>query len=410
MLEDEAMSARRGLLVFGVCGLLIVALAGGAAGDATVLAVSKGEMPADTNADPQMALEEKQELGGSALKVVFTDKDSTIGETHLKLANWSGFKAIKFDAFNPSQNVVSLSLCIRHKGTTGYPTRCDTAIMLKPGKSSLEFPLADMANVDGSRPDFSFVKHWYIACGAPGTTVYFGDLSLAGEGAAAPTPAAAPSVAPAAPAVAAAPAQAIRITGKIGDTPVDLTITGVTITMAAGGGAAVPAPTPGATAPAAPAPAPAPGAGAKATLLGISKGAMPNDTNEDPKLALDDKAELGGVCLKVTFAKGSSFGMSRAGLKDWRGYANLKFAALNPANAPVTVELTIKHEGTKNFGTRVDKQIVLAPGKNDISVPIAGIANNDGSAADLSSVRHWYIACNSEATVFFGDFVLEGGK
>jgi hypothetical protein len=102
--------------------------------------------------------------------------------------------------------------------------------------------------------------------------------------------------------------------------------------------------------------------------------------------------------------------MSRAGLKDWRGYASLKFAALNPANAPVTIELTIKHEGSKTFDKRVDKQIVLAPGKNDISVPIAGIANNDGSAADLSSVRHWYIACNSEATVFFGDFVLEGGK
>jgi len=379
----------------GVFILAVGLAANGEAATATLLAPSKGQMPNDTNADPQIALDEKAELGGACLKVVFTQQDSAFGETRPKVTDWSGFKSIKFSAFNPSQNVISLSLCIRHKGTTGYPTRADVAFMLKPGKNSLEFPLADLANVDGSRPDLTFVKQWYVPCGTAGTTVYFGDFLLEGEGAAA---------APAAPAAAAAPAAQggpIRITGKIGDMAVDLTISGI---------GAAPAPATGAAPAPAGAPAPAAAAGAKVTLLGVSKGAMPNDTNEDPKVALDDKPELGGVCLKVAFAKGSSFGASRTGLKDWRGYADLKFTALNPTNAPVTIEFTIKHEGSKTFDKRVDKQVVLAPGKNEISIPVAGIANNDGSAADLSAVRQWYIACNSEATVFFGDFVLEGGK
>ena len=385
---------------FGLCAAAIALFAGEAtAGSAVLLAPSKGQMPNDTNADPQLALEEKAELGGSALKVVFA-QGSAFGETKPKVVDWTPFRTLKFDAFNPTDKPLSLSLCIRHKGTTGYQTRADSSLMLKPGKNSIAIALGDLANVDGSRPDLSGVKHWYVACEAANTTVFFGDFTLEGEGAAAPaaTPTAGQPAAPA-PAASGGP---IRITGKVGDMAVDLTVTGL---------GAAPAAAPAAPATGQPAaPAPAPAAGAKATLLGISKGSMPNDTNADPQMALDDKAELGGVCLKVTFAKGASFGMSKAGLKDWRGYSSLKFAALNPAKTPVTVEFTIKHEGTKNFGTRVDKELVLAPGKNDIAVPIAGIANNDGSAADLSGIRQWYIACNSEATVFFGDFILEGGK
>jgi len=197
---------------------------------------------------------------------------------------------------------------------------------------------------------------------------------------------------------AAPPAQdgAIRITGKVGNLDVDLTITGLTMS----GIVAAPAPSQPAAA----------AAGAQAALLAISKGSMPNDTNGDPQVALDDKAELGGVCLKVTFGQDASFGMSRAGLKDWRGYATLKFTALNPAKTPLTVGFTIKHEGSKSFDKRVDKEIVLAPGKNEVAIPLTGIANNDGSATDLSAVRQWYVSCNAAATVFFGDFVLEGAK
>ena len=394
------MSARKGLAVAGLCVLAVGLLAGTAsAGRAMLLNVRGGQMPGDTNEDPQVSLEEKAELGGNALKVVFA-QGSSFGDTRPKVTNWTGFKAIRFDALNPSQEVLSATLTLKHKGTTSFPTRVDVPLMLKPGKNAFEFALADLANVDGSRPDLSFVKHWYVSCDTAGATAWFGDFTLEGAGAAA----AAPAAAPAAGAPSVAPPRVIRVTGKIGDMAVDLTITGLDIggLIAAGG-----------TAPAQPpagAPAPAPAAGAKATLLAISKGSMPNDTNEDPQVALDDKPELGGVCLKVTFTKGSSFGMSRAGLKDWRGYATLRFTAFNPANAPLTVSFTIKHGGSKSFGTRVDKEIVLAPGKNEISIPIGGAANNDGSAADLASVRQWYIACEAEATVFFGDFVLEGGK
>ncbi len=373
-----------------VCVLTVVAASNALTASATLLGVSKGQMPNDTTADPQVSLAEQAELGGPALKVVFA-QGSAFGETKPKVVDWTAFRTLKFDAFNPSKDIVSLTFCIRHKGTTGYPTRADSALMLKPGKNSIAIALGDVANVDGSRPDFSQVRHWYVACEAANTTVLFGDFTLEGEGAAAP------AAAPAAQAPAASGGQ-VRITGKVGDMAVDLTVTGL------GPGAAPVAP------PAAQAATPAPAAGAKATLLGVSKGSMPNDTNGDPQVALDDKAELGGVCLKVTFTKEASFGMSRAGLKDWRGYTALRFAALNPAKTPITVGFTIKHEGSKSFGTRVDKEIVLAPGKNDIAVPIAGAANNDGSAPDLASIRQWYVSCNSEATVFFGDFTLEGGQ
>jgi len=390
------------VVVLGCCVAWAIALGGRAlGGEATLLGVRQGQMPNDTSGDCQVSLEEKAELGGIALKAVFA-AGSSFGETRPKLTDWSGFESLKFDAFNPSKDILAAGLTIKHRGTKDYPTRVDVPLMLKPGKNSLDVRLADMANVDGSRPDLSFVKHWYLACNTAGAMAYFGDFSLAGAGAA-PAPAAA---VPAAPSVAAgAPAQVIRITGRIGNTPVDLTITGLHIAgLTVAGGAAPAAPA------AAPAPAPAPVAGAAATLLAVSKGTLPNDTNGDAKLDLAENAELGGVCLKVALGADSSFGMSRAGMKDWRGYARLKFAAVNPGKTPVSINFVIKHAGSKSFDTRVDKVLTLAPGKNELTVSLGGIANNDGSAADLSSVRQWYVSADAQVTLLVGDFVLEGGK
>jgi len=387
------------------CCVLVGLLASGnaLAGGATLLGVRQGQMPNDTGGDTKLSLEEQAELGGISLKAVYSE-GSSFGETRPKITDWTGFTSLRFDAFNPSKDIVSLELTIKHKGTKDYPTRVDVPLMLKPGKNAIDLPLANMANVDGSRPDLSFVKHWYIACNTAGTTVFFGDFSLTGQGAAAPAPAATPAAPAAAPA-AAAPGGVIRITGKIGDIPVDLTITGLTISGPGVAGGAAPA-----TAPAAPAAAPAPAAGPKATLLAISTGKMPNDTSGDTQLSLAENADLGGVCLKTTFAAGSSFGMSRAGLKDWTGYAALTFTAVNPAKVPAALTFVVKHAGSKSFDKRVDKAITLAPGKNAISVPLRGIANNDGSAPDLTSVRHWYIASDEPVTVLFGDFILEGGR
>lgn len=367
----------------GIAVALFLSRAAGG-GSAELLAPSKGQMPNDTDGGAVMALEEKAELGGNALKVAFA-QGSSVGETKPKVTDWTPFRSLRFEVLNPTDKPVSLTLCVRHKGTTGYQSRADTPLLLKPGKNSIGLLLREMANVDGSRPDLSLVRHWYLTCDAGETTVYFGDFTLAGEaGATAP--------APATPPAAHAAGGQVRITGKVGDMVVDLTVTGL-------GGAP-------AAAPATPAPAPA-AAGARTPLLAVSKGSLPNDTTANPKVSLEESAELGGACLKVEFAKGSSFGMSRAGLTDWRGYATLRFSAFNPASTPLAIQLTIKHGGSKSYGTRVDKELVLAPGRNDLAVPIAGAANNDGSAPDLSSIRQWYITCNSEATALFGDFALE---
>jgi len=404
----------KALLLLLAC--VFAATAFGAEKKAALLAISKGAMPDHTTDDPKLAIEEKPELGGPALKVTF-GKGSAFGRKQANYSDWTSFRAIAFEAFNPATEILPLALCLRHRGTrTGamaYPTRADVIFMLQPGKNSLEFGLADLANVNGSRPDLEYVTQWYITCAKDGATAYFGDFWLLGEGG--PAPAWAPATPPG-PAVAAAgtlvpagPSQPIRITGKIGDTPVDLTITGLQVIIGQGGGSA-PAPQPAAPPNAATPAAPAPTAGAKAALLAVSKGSMPGDTNADPKISLDEVKELGGVALKVTFGKDASFGDSHPKIADWHGFANLTFTAINPSQNPVPITVTIKHKGTRSFATRVDRDLVLAPGKNDVAVPLAGLASNDGTAADLSQVKHWYVASNSEATILFGDFCLEGPK
>jgi hypothetical protein len=79
---------------------------------------------------------------------------------------------------------------------------------------------------------------------------------------------------------------------------------------------------------------------------------MPDSVPPGTKVSLDEKPELGGVCMKAVFEKDVWFGDTRP--RDW-----------------------------------------------------SGIANNDGSAADLSLVRILTVSCGADSTVLFGDFILE---
>jgi len=359
---------------------LFVCLVGSEAAERKVplIEVSKGAIPDDIPDGTKAALEDKPELGGTALKVTF-GKDGWIAQMGPKPGDWTGFSALRFDTLNPSDQPLSLEMTVKHKGTTDYATRADVAVVLKPGKQTVEVRLPDLSNNDRSRPDLSLVKMLTIACGVEGATAYFGDICLIGE-----------EAPPAAP--AAQQAGAIRITGTI-----DLTITGLDLSKLKIEPAGKPEP-------------PAPAARkAKATLLGISQGTMPRDV-ANVKLALVEDNDIGGIALKATFPKESWIGDSRPAIRDWRSFAALKFTAVNPSTMPVQLALTIKHQGTKDYDTRIDKDIVLAPGKNNVAVPLAGIANNNGSAPDLSGVNIWTISAGNEATVLFGDFILEADK
>ena len=349
---------------------------------AMILEVSKGVMPDSVPEGVKASLDEKQELGGVCLKVVL-DKATWFADCRAK--DWSRFSKLKFDVLNPAQQDAKLNVTLKHKGSTTYDNRVDVPLVAKPGKSTCEVDLANVKNNNGTAPDLSQVKIWSLD-GPAGSTLYFGDLYLEGEAGAAAAPAAG----------APAPGQGVRITGTV-----DVIITGlgdvkVTIVPKEAGAAAAPA------APAAPQPA----AGKKAILWGFTKGELPRDS-ANVKASLAEDAKLGGVCLKAQFAKDSFFADWGMKIKDWRPFATLKFTAVNPGDKPVSLALTIKHKGTQGYDTRVDRSFAVAPGKNDLEVQLTGIASNDGTAADLSAVNMLTIACGEEATILFGDFILE---
>jgi len=348
---------------------------------AFVLEVSKGVMPDSVPEGVKASLDEKAELGGVCLKVVL-DKATWFADCRAK--DWSRFSKLKFEVLNPAQQDAKLNVTLKHKGSTTYDDRVDVPLVAKPGKSTCEVDLASVKNNNGTPPELSQVKIWSVD-GPAGATLYFGDFYLEGEAGAA--------AAPAAPAPAV-PGQGIRITGTIDVVITGLGDTKITIVPREGGAAAAP--------PAAPQPA----AGKKAVLWGFTKGELPRDS-ANVKSSLAEDARLGGVCLEAQFAKDSFFADWALRIKDWRPFATLKFAAVNPSDKPVALALTIKHKGTAGYDTRVDRSFALAPGKNELEVALTGIANNDGAAADLSAVNMLTIACGEEATILFGDFILE---
>jgi len=368
--------------IHAVAVLCLLACVGQAAGrKALLLAVSQGVLPNSGPEGTKCSLAEREELGGVCLKVVFQD-DTWFAE--MRPRDWSPFSTLAFDVVNPAKTPVNLNLTIKYKGAVDYDTRVDKRVPLKPGKNACTIGLLDLTNNNGTRPDLSLVNIWSVD-GPKGATLFFGDFRLE-SGAAAPPPKAPtpPATAPAAP-----PAQGIRIRGTF-----DITITGLDSLKIAAAPAEAPEP--------APAPAPA----RKALLIPFSKGTMPTDV-ANAQLSLVEDPRLGGIALKATFPKDAWFADSDLKPKDWREFTSLTFVALNPGNQPVGMDITIKHKGTRDYDTRADKTFALAPGKNPISIPLTGLANNDGSRADLSQVNILTVSCGAEATILFGDFTLE---
>ena len=145
------------------------------------------------------------------------------------------------------------------------------------------------------------------------------------------------------------------------------------------------------------------------TLLTPSQGQRPNDSNGNVRISLVDETGFEGGCLKVDFVDAGSIGQSRPPIIDWRSHNSLDFDVANRQTSPIVLSLTIKHKGSSDFATRVDRSLTIKPGKQRISVALKALKNNNGSIPDLSAVRHWYISCSQKrATIYLGDFVLVG--
>lgn len=132
---------------------------------------------------------------------------------------------------------------------------------------------------------------------------------------------------------------------------------------------------------------------------------VPNDTTGPVELAWIDQAG-GTKALRVAFTDAGSFGETRPKTKDWSKQREIIIEALNPSNTPVTLTLTIRHGGSKNFDTRIDVPVELASGRKTKTLAIADLKNNDGSAPDLTGVSHWYFTGPKGATIYLIDLSL----
>lgn len=199
-----------------------VAQAPASGSSAPLLAVSKGQIPNDTGSDglTKMTIEKSADLGGDALKVVFSKGDS-FGDRQSKVKNWKPFAHVRFNVMNSTNGNVGLAFNVNHRRTTSYQTRAVHAITLKPGKNEVLIGLDELVNVNGSAPDLANVVKWYISIDpeqAP--TLYFGDILLEGA-----EPAAGNTTAGGGTLPLLVPGGGLRVQGTIGNQKVDLTIT-----------------------------------------------------------------------------------------------------------------------------------------------------------------------------------------
>jgi hypothetical protein len=177
---------------------------------AALLRPSLEELPNDTGSEQtKLSIEDRPELGGKCLKVLFAGADS-FGQTHVKVKDWKPFLTIQFDMFNPGKTDVRMALNVKHKRSTNYQTRIEVPFLAKPGKTSIKFNLDEMVNVNGSAADLSLVTHWFILTQDEKTPfLYFSDIWLVPAGGTVPPPGVAQS-GPSKP-VATDPARLARI-------------------------------------------------------------------------------------------------------------------------------------------------------------------------------------------------------
>ncbi len=151
-------------------------------------------------------------------------------------------------------------------------------------------------------------------------------------------------------------------------------------------------------------------------LLNVSTGQLPNDTalENQSKLTIETgPRNFSEQTLKVIFADGDSFGVSRgASERNWQSFAAVEFTAFNPSTKDVQLTFAARHRGTTGFQTRVDVPVMLEPGRNAVRLSIDEMVNVDGSSPDLSDIVHWYLANPSgqTPTLYFSDFWLVGGE
>ncbi|MSU76969.1 MAG: hypothetical protein EXS16_02625 [Gemmataceae bacterium] len=141
-------------------------------------------------------------------------------------------------------------------------------------------------------------------------------------------------------------------------------------------------------------------------LLNAVADQQPNDTGS-PKTTFTkiNDAQFGTV---FNVALADSIGQSKPIVKNWAGFSTLVLQLGKHDMGNLALKLNVKHAQTKNYATRIDIPVTVKPGRNEIRLTLADLENANGSAPDLSDIKHWYLATNQPVTLFLGDVWLEG--
>src|ERR1051326_6136487 len=186
---------------------------------AILLNVSKDQLPNDIGSDDKttpVIVDDFKDMPGKVLKVAYAKGDS-FGVKGGGVKNCKRYATLRMDVFNPSKDTITLELNVEHARTTSFQTRATMPFKLKPGKNEVKLGIDEMVNTNGSAPDMTNVRRFYLAdMEGKAPTLYFSDIWL--EGGEATT---APPIVPGGP----PPLVGYKIQGKIGDMTVDLTIT-----------------------------------------------------------------------------------------------------------------------------------------------------------------------------------------
>ena len=365
--------------------LLATTVAGAEAKKMLLLNVGGGEMPGDAIAKVALSEEHPQKEGGVTLKATFAG--ASFGQSHKR--DWSGYRFMKFYAFNAGDRPAGVYLATRDKDTTGWDTRGDLSFTLKPGANDVSIDLGTLKRNQNPKPmDLSSLTSWYFASDAK-EPIYFGDIWLEGEGGAAQAEGAPVRL------EGTAQGKKIILEGKI-----RLELDVVKIEGIAEAREGEPKPPPA---------APAAQGGERKMLLDTNAGELSQDHSAACALSEDHAKELGGKSMKVDFKGGQAFGVGywgAGGPSNWEGYNAFRFEAFNPTDQVVPLGLAIRDKKT-GYENRCDIALRLTPGLNKVTIPIHAPVSNAGAPLDKATIAHWYIACDKDVTLYFANFRLE---
>jgi len=132
------------------------------------LNIAKGEMPGDvsTSCLIEMTEENIAEGAGLGLKLAFS-KTGWAGEFKPRKGNWTGYKYLRFSAFNPTDRKVTMALGIKDEFSKGGNAERKTWIAqpyeLKPGMNQVEITLEGIKAQDGRVADLKKIKQWFLS-------------------------------------------------------------------------------------------------------------------------------------------------------------------------------------------------------------------------------------------------------